>query len=554
MNHLYYGDNLEILRKYIADNSIDLCYIDPPFNSKRNYNQIYNNVGLEDKAQAQAFIDTWNWNELAEEGYKEILGNNKGIFTSQTIALISGLQEVLGKSSLLAYLISIALRVVEIHRVLKPTGTFYLHCDPTSSHYLKLILDSIYCSQGGDFLSEVIWKRTSARNDSHKWNQIHDVIFFYSKSHKYTWNKQFTPYDPDYVKKFYRHVEEGTGRKYMLDNLTAPELRNGSSGQPWRGVDPAIKGSHWKYAIETLDKLDSEGRIYFPKKFGGVPRYKRYLDEMPGVPIQSIVTDIDSLSAKSAEKLGYPTQKPEALLERIINSSSNENDVILDAYCGCGTTVAVAQRLNRKWIGIDITYQSISLILKRIEKAHGSKTLNDIKLEGIPKDIKSANALANRVDDRTRKEFEKWAILTFSNNRAAINQKKGADKGVDGVTYFLDEQQKTQKIILQVKSGKVSSSHIRDLYGTVTREKAVMGIFITLESPTKDMLKEANSYGLYTHKAMGRSYPCVQIVTIKDILENNKRLDIPLMLDVLKSAETASKSVQLSIFNSQEAS
>lgn len=553
MNHLYYGDNIDILRKYIRDESIDLCYIDPPFNSKRNYNQIYNNIGKEDLAQAQAFIDTWVWNALAEEGLTEILDNYKGKFTLQTIGLIAGLKEVLGKGSLLAYLISITLRVLEIHRVLKPTGSFYLHCDPTSSHYLKLILDSIFCSQGGDFLSEIVWKRTSARSDSHKWNQIHDIIFFYSKSDKYTWNTQYTTYDPAYIKKNYRHIEEGTGRKFMLDNLTAAGTRNGSSGKPWRGVNPAAKGNHWKYTIEKLEELYQAGRIHFPKKSDGVPRYVRYLDEMPGVAIQSIVTDINPLSAQSAEKLGYPTQKPEALLERIINASSNEKDVILDAYCGCGTSVAVAQKLNRKWIGIDITYQSISLILKRLEDSYSSKVLKEIKLDGIPKDMKSAEALANRQDDRTRKEFEKWAILTYSNNRAIINQKKGADRGIDGFALFLEDGGGHRKIVLQVKSGNVKSGDIRDLYGTMTRENAAMAIFITLKEPTSAMLTEANSCGVYHHKVMNRSYSCIQIVTIKDILESGKRLDIPLNIEVLKSAEKQTKNKQLDIFEELEA-
>jgi DNA modification methylase len=325
---------------------------DPPFNSKRNYNQIYNNVGKEDQAQAQAFIDTWTWDDYTNQGLREIQENYQGRFTSQSIDLISGLTKVLGKGSLLAYLISMTLRIVEIHRVLKPTGSFYLHCDPSASHYLKIILDAIFCSQGGDFLNEIVWKRTSARSDSHKWNHIHDTIFFYIKSNKYNWNREYTDYDKSYTDKFYRHVEEGTGRVYRVSDLTAAGTRNGSSGKPWRGIDPNSKGNHWKYTIEKLDELDKEGRIYYPKKQGGVPGYKRYLDEMEGVAIQSIINDISPLSALSAEKLGYPTQKPEALLERIIKASSNEGDVVLDAYCGCGTSVAVSQRLNRAWIGI----------------------------------------------------------------------------------------------------------------------------------------------------------------------------------------------------------
>ena len=536
-NQLFYGDNLEVLRKHIRDESVDLCYIDPPFNSKRNYNQIYNNVGKEDQAQAQAFMDTWTWDDHANQGLAEIQDNYLGHFTGQSIDLISGLSKVLGKGSLLAYLVGMTLRIVEIHRVLKPTGSFYLHCDSSASHYLKIILDAIFCSQGGDFLSEIVWKRTSARSDSHKWNNIHDTILFYSKSNKFTWNRQYTDYDKSYTDKFYRHIEEGTGRRFRISDLTAAGTRNGQSGKPWKGIDPASKGNHWKYTIERLDELDKEGRIHYPKKKGGVPGYKRYLDEMEGVAIQSIINDISPLSAQSAEKLGYPTQKPESLLERIIKASSNEGDIILDAYCGCGTTIAVAEKLNRSWIGVDITYQSISLILKRLEDSFGKNSIENIQLNGIPKDRESAVALANKADDRTRKEFEKWAVLTYSNNRAVINAKKGADKGIDAVAYFQGEKDNTEKIIFQVKSGKVKSGDIRDLQGTMTLQQAAIGIFITLQPPTKDMIQTAKMAGIYQSRFMNQLVDKIQIVTIQEILEEKKRIDIRLMFEVLKSAE-----------------
>lgn len=503
MNYLYYGDNLDILRKHIKDESVDLCYIDPPFNSKRNYNQIYNNIG-EDKAQAQAFIDTWEWNSLAAEGFAQIMDNYQGKFTAQTIALIAGLREVLGQGSLLAYLVNMTLRIVEIHRVLKPTGSFYLHCDPTSSHYLKLVLDAVFCSQEGEFNNEIVWHYSgwNARlKDS--FSSRHDIIFFYAKSSR----QKFMSY---------------------ANNWDSPE----------------------EYARLRKQKVhtDEQGKKYVLSDAGKGKRVRRYLEEAMayGQPVDD-VWDIDKINNSSKERLGYPTQKPEALLERIIQASSNEADVVLDAYCGCGTTVAVAQRLNRQWIGIDITYQSISLILWRLEKSLGSAVLDQIKLDGIPKDMKSAVALANRQDDRTRKEFEKWAVLTYSNNRATINQKKGADRGIDGFAYFLEEGEGHRKVVLQVKSGKVTSRDIRDLYGTMTREKAAMGIFITLQEPTAKMKDEAIACGIYDHKVMGRSYPCIQIITVREILEKNKRLDIPLSFEVLKSAERQSTSKQLSI-------
>ncbi len=543
VNQLFYGDNLEVLRKYIKDESVDLCYIDPPFNSKRNYNQIYNNLGKEDQAQAQAFIDTWTWDDHANQGLEEIFSNYQGHFTQQSIDLIAGLTKVLGKGSLLAYLVSMTLRIVEIHRVLKPTGSFYLHCDPTSSHYLKLVLDAVFCSQGGDFLNEIIWKRTSGHSDSSKYGRVHDVIFYYCKSSKVIWNQIYQKYDQNYTDKYYRY-QDPNGRKWMSGDLGAAGLAGGGYQYEWNGVTKL-----WRCPKTTMEKLDAEGKIYYTKN--RVARIKRYLDESEGLPVQDAWNDIEALRSWHKELLGYPTQKPESLLERIIQASSNQGDVVLDAYCGCGTTVAVSQRLERQWIGIDITYQSIGLILKRLEDAFGQGVLEQIQLNGIPKDMKSAIALANKKDDRTRKEFEKWAVLTYSNNRAIINPKKGADKGIDGIAYFRSEQDEPEKIILQVKSGNIKSGDIRDLQGTLTLEKAAMGIFITLKEPTKEMIKTAKSAGIYQNKYMSQSYDIISIVTIQEIIEEQKQLSIPLGYEVLKSAEKQKeiKPTQLSLLD-----
>ena len=511
VNQLFYGDNLEVLRKHIKDETIDLCYIDPPFNSKRNYNQIYNNVGKEDKAQAQAFIDTWTWDDHANQGLAEIQENYLGHFTSQSIDLISGLTKVLGKGSLLAYLVNMTLRVAEIHRVLKPTGSFYLHCDPTASHYLKIIIDAIFCSQGGDFKNEITWKRTSGHSDSGKYGSVHDVIFYYTKSLKITWNQVYQKYEQNYIDKYYRYQDDD-GRKWMSDNLSAAGLAGGGYQYEWNGVTKL-----WRCPKTTMEKLDAEGKIYYTKN--RVARIKRYLDESKGLPVQDAWNDIEPLRSWHKELLGYPTQKPESLLERIIQASSNEGDIILDAYCGCGTTVAVSQKLNRQWIGIDITYQSISLILKRLEDTFGKAVLETINISGIPKDMKSAEALALKKDDRTRKEFEKWAVLTYSNNRATINQKKGADKGIDGIAYFTGDKDEPEKIILQVKSGNVKSGDIRDLQGTITLEKAELGVFITLKPPTKDMIKTAKEAGIYKSRYMSQPVDKIQIVTVQEIIE-----------------------------------
>ncbi len=480
VNQLYYGDNLEVLRRYIKDESVDLCYIDPPFNSKRNYNQIYNNIGAEDKAQAQAFIDTWEWDDHAIKGLNEITSNYHGLFTQQCIALITGLSNVLGKGSLLAYLVSMTLRITEIHRVLKPTGSFYLHCDPSASHYLKLVLDAIFCSQGGEFRNEIVWCYRGAGYPKKDFGRRHDLIFRYSKSKEFTFNLDSVreEYAETTKERFRHHIGNKRGQK--------------------------------DFGQQSLNPLGKQPDDWW---------------------------EIQPIAPSAKERLGYPTQKPEALLERIIKASSKENDIVLDAYCGCGTTVAVSQRLNRQWIGIDITYQSISLVLKRLEDSFGEGVLETIKTHGIPKDIESAIALANKTDDRTRKEFEKWAILTYTNNKAVINAKKGADKGIDGIVYFQGDKNDPEKIIFQVKSGKVKSGDIRDLLGTMTLETASLAIFITLEEPTKDMLKTAKSAGFYQSKYMSHSCDKIQIVTIKEIIEDQQRLNIRLSYEVLKSAE-----------------
>ncbi|GCA81012.1 DNA methyltransferase [Microcystis aeruginosa] len=529
VNKLYYGDNLEVLRKYIKDESIDLCYIDPPFNSKRNYNQIYNNLGKEDQAQAQAFVDTWTWDNHANEALEEIQSNYQGKFTSQTIDLIDGLTKVLGKGSLLAYLVSMTLRIVEIHRVLKSTGSFYLHCDPTASHYLKIVLDTVFCSQGGDFKNEIVWKRTSGHSDSNRYGRVHDVIFYYCKSSKVDWYQQYQAYDQKYIEQYYKY-SDSNGRRFMSGDIGASGLSGGGYDYEWKGIRRI-----WRVPEETMKKLDKENRIYYTKN--GFPRLKRYLDEMEGLPIQDTWIDVEALRSWHTEKLGYPTQKPEALLERIIKASSNKGDVILDAYCGCGTTIAVAERLERNWIGIDITYQSISLMLKRLEDSFGKNVLDKIELNGIPKDLESAKALATKPDDRTRKEFEKWAVLTYSNNRAVINDKKGADKGIDAIAYFQGDKDNREKIIFQVKSGNVKSGDIRDLQGTMTLQGAALGIFITLKPPSKDMVQTAKSAGIYRGRYMSQSVDKIEIVTVQEILEQKKRLDVILTFEVLKAAE-----------------
>ena len=553
-NTLYYGDNLDVLRKYVKDETVDLCYIDPPFNSKRNYNQIYNNVGTEDKAQAQAFVDTWTWDDHAEAGFSQILSNEGTRFTSQTIDLMKGLQPVLKKGSLLAYLVSMTLRIVEIHRVLKPTGSFYLHCDPTASHYLKIILDSVFVTQGGDYRNEIIWKRAHTvkgnfGQGSRRFDGNHDVLFFYVKSDLNSFHAQFSEYSESYLSTTYKHVEPDTERRYRLISMIGPG--GAAKGNPQYEVMGVTR--YWRYSKKKMQELIEQGLVVQTNP-GTVPVRKQYLDQGQGVATQTVWDDLPALGAASAERLGYPTQKPEALLERIIRASTNEGDTVLDAYCGCGTTIAVAQNLKRHWIGMDITYQSISLILRRLEAQFGRQavTPDALSLNGIPRDMASAEALANKKDDRVRKEFEKWAVLTYSNNRAIINEKKGADAGVDGIAYFQTGHQDNAKIVFQVKSGGVGRGDIAKLHSDMLREGAVMAVFLTLEPPTKPMRDEAKGIGLYHHDLMGRDYDRVRIVTVREMIEGDERLEIPMSLEVLRKAQGVKQDGQLQLMDAEE--
>jgi DNA modification methylase len=452
-NKLFYGDNLEVLRKYIKEESIDLCYIDPPFNSNRNYNQIYNNVGKEDTASVRAFTDTWTWGQMANEGFEEILNNATGNYTKQSIDLIRGMDIILGKGSLLAYLVSMTQRINEIHRVLKKTGSFYLHCDPTASHYLKLVLDSIFCARGGNYQNEIKWNRSFQHNlASKRFDNVIDVIFYYTKSNEYTFNKVYDKLTTMELKKKFPLTEKETGRKFNHQKLE--KNSNHQSKDETRIIQGKQVSTNlgWVWTQKTFDERLAKNPYLIYWTNTGRPRYKIYEDEYEGRLLTNDWNDIKGLTSQAAEALGYPTQKPETLLERIIKTSSNEGEVVLDAYCGCGTTIAVAERLNRSWIGMDITYQSISLILKRLEDTFGQSFIKEVadknakqithkarvELNGVPQDFASAVALANKQDDRLRKEFEKWFVLAYSNNRAVINEKKGGDGGIDGTAFMMD--------------------------------------------------------------------------------------------------------------------
>ena len=473
-NRLYFGDNLDILRNHVADESVDLIYLDPPFKSDANYNILFQEKsGEQSAAQITAFEDTWHWSLDSERAYQDVVTNAP----EKLSKLLEAMRAFLGANDMMAYLTMMAQRMVELHRVLKDTGSIYLHCDPTASHYLKLLMDSVF---GADaFRNEIIWKRQSAHSDARGYGSVHDTILFYAKTNNFLWNPSFQPYDSEYVEQYYRY-SDADGRRFMSGDLSASGLQGGGYEYEWKDVTRV-----WRVPVETMERLEQENRIFYTRN--GFPRIKRYLDESKGNPVQDVCTDIQSLRSWHTERLGYPTQKPEALLERIINASSNEGDVVLDPFCGCGTAIAAAERLNRRWIGIDVTHIAITLIRHRLQDTF-KKELKAYEVIGQPQDSESAKALALEGEHDGRYQFEWWALSLVGARPAGGQKKKGADSGIDGVISFFDDNSgKPKRIVVQVKSGRVTRNQIATLNSDREREKAEIGLFITLNTPTRPM-------------------------------------------------------------------
>jgi site-specific DNA-methyltransferase (adenine-specific) len=501
MNRLYYGDNLAILREQIPDASVDLIYLDPPFNSNRSYNVLFREAsGKSADAQITAFDDTWHWGPAAEETLREI----ETTAPQHVVEMMQAIVGFVGRNDVSAYLVMMTVRLIQLHRVLKPSGSLYLHCDPTASHYLKVVLDTVFGKER--FVNEIIWQRTNAKGLAFtRFASNHDVIFRYARSDSWVWNPQYTPHDPKYVQQFYRYVDPDTGRRYRLADLTNPNKDRPNLTYEFLGVTRV-----WRWTRERMQAAYDAGLIVQTKP-GAVPALKRYLDEQEGTPVGDTWPDIRPVQSQASEALGYPTQKPLALLERIIQASSNPGDLVLDPFCGCGTTVCAAQKLGRRWMGIDITHLAIALMRTRLDDMFGSGV--EYEVVGQPADLASAEALA-RAD---RYQFQMWALSLIK--ARPWQSKKGADQGADGVLYFVDEaRQPAKKAVIQVKSGGVGSAVIRDLGHVVEREKAALGFLITLEQPTRPMEIEALSAGYYHSPGWNRDYARLQIRTIAQLL------------------------------------
>ncbi|MCK5122769.1 MAG: restriction endonuclease [Candidatus Pacebacteria bacterium] len=463
---LYFGDNLEILRKKIKDESFDLIYLDPPFNSNRNYNVLFKEGIQDSPAQIKAFDDSWHWTRESKEAFDYLVTKTNEDISS----LMQALEKMVGHNDMLAYLTMMTVRLIELHRVLKKTGSLYLHCDPTASHYLKIVLDAIFWKK--NFRNEIIWCYRGAGYPKKDFGKRHDIIFRYSKTDNYIFNL-------DDVREEYAEATKERF-KYHIGNIR-------------KGKD---------FGAQELNPLGKQPDDWW---------------------------QIQPLAPSSKERLGYPTQKPEALLERIIKASSKEGDWILDPFCGCGTTVAVSEKLKRNWVGIDVTSLAINLIKYRIKNQFGLGN-KQIFVDGLPTDLAGAKELF----EKDPFEFEYWAsdlVNAIPPHGKSKDNMRGADKGVDGVINILrnivNGNKEYGKIIVQIKGGKVQRNQIATLKGDVDREKAEAGVFITLEKPTKPMKSEAVDAGTFTIPITNKvEFPKIQILTIEELLRG-KKPDLP---------------------------
>ncbi|MCX6338662.1 MAG: DNA methyltransferase [Candidatus Aureabacteria bacterium] len=523
-NTLYYGDNLDILRRDIPSESIDLIYLDPPFKSNQNYNVLFKEQdGSRAASQIQAFEDTWTWSQEDEKIFAEL------VTTGGKVAdVMQAFRTFLGPCDMLAYLVMMCPRLIELRRALKSSGSIYLHCDPAASHYLKLLMDAVFGPE--NFRNEIVWRRSHPKG--HAFTRLastHDVILAFAKNAETVyWSPIYLPYDPEKSEQQYSLTDE-KGRKYQLTSLLNPNPDRPNLTYEFKGITKV-----WRWTKERMMEADAKGLVVVPRGGKGIPRFKRYLDEQEGVPLGDWWNDIEIVSG--GERLGYPTQKPVALLERIIQSSCPEGGTVLDPFCGCGTTIAAAQKLKRHWIGIDITHLAITLMKQRLKDTFGIEIISrDMKAEGVkespgkpyfsvvgePVSVPDAAALA----ESDPYQFQWWALGLVGARPA--EGKKGADKGIDGKIVFQgDTVGKFETVVISVKAGNATVSHIRDLRGVVDREKAAIGVLISMEEPTKPMKTEAATAGFYESKLWNKKYPKIQLLTIEDLL-TGKQVKMP---------------------------
>lgn len=543
---LYYGDNLPILRDLIPDESVDLVYLDPPFNSNRSYSAIFaDESGRKSDAQLAAFDDSWHWGPMAEGHYAYLTnsGMHGGRVPQAVSTIIAALRFGIGETPMLAYLVEMAVRLVELRRVLKPNGSLWLHCDPTASHYLRVLLDAIFGVE--NFINEVIWLRTTPKGlATNRLPRNHDVLLAFAKDERLaTWNPQYLPHDPGRTAEKYS-LRDPDGRAYQLTSLLNPNPDRPNLRYEFKGVLRT-----WRWTRDRMEAADAEGLIVVPKGGEGVPRFKRYLDEQEGIPLSSVWTDIPALNSQSKERLGWDTQKPLALLERVIAASSNPGDLILDPFCGCGTALVAAQTLSRRWIGIDITYLSIAVMRRRLEDSFGSAA---VPVVGKPTEVAGARMLA-QADLEGRYQFQWWALDEIGALPAGDTKKKGSDLGVDGRITFTSATGGLEQAIVSVKSGQPKADDVRVLKAVVEREKAAIGILVSLEEPTKPMRLEATVAGVFHSDVSDRDYPRIQLLSAADLLERGIRPQLPPLVSApyQRAARVRAKADQAELFGGE---
>ena len=519
MNRLYYGDNLEVLRREVRDATVDLIYLDPPFNSNASYNILFRSpAGQAADSQIEAFDDTWHWGPTAEAAFDDVMKSEH----TDVAELLRTMRLFLRDNDMMAYLAMMAVRLIELHRVLKPTGSLYLHCDPTASHYLKLLLDGVFGAK--QFRNEIVWLRHTARSVHQAiWPRLHDVVFHYAREGVPVFHTTIVP--SGRVSEPHDLVKWKDGKRYRTRDMTGAGTRRGETGTPWRGVDVTATGRHWRVLHPALNALLAADRIHW--QANGMPRAR---DALPYVPsertavVGDVWTDVPAINAGAQERLGYPTQKPLALLERIITASSNPGDVVLDPFCGCGTALEAAQKLGRRWIGIDVTHLAIHLIEKRLRRQFGDAV--PFTTEGRPKDLQSAEELAKR----DKHEFQKW-ITTFVGGIPWRGGRKGADGGIDGIINFdgydlAADRPVSTKAIISVKGGANKSvTWVAELVETIARENAAVGVLLSAALPSREMERRAAAAGFYDLGPHGR-FARVQILTLKEVMDG-KRPDLP---------------------------
>jgi site-specific DNA-methyltransferase (adenine-specific) len=502
-NKLYYGDNLQILKSLNQSHEpfIDLIYIDPPFNSKRNYNILFEDLiqtkenGEKTTALKEAFSDTWSNTSLSHE-----LEEMKSFSDLKLYKFLTGNRDIFSDGQM-SYLTMMAHRLYYMHKILKDTGSIYLHCDPTMSHYLKIVMDIIFGVK--NFRNEISWKRSQPKSHTKiNFPNCRDIILRYAKSDKAIFNKIYGEYNPEYIRKFYKYTDPN-GRRYRLGDLTNPNKNRPNLTYEFLGITRV-----WRWTKERMEKAYKDG-IVIQNESGAVPQLKRYLDELKGQPISNSWDDIEHLHGSNIEFLGYPTQKPLALLERIIKASSNEGDIVADFFCGCGTSITVAEKFKRRWLGVDINHLAIGLIEERRLKPLKAK----YQLMGFPQDQAQAEKLAREKPF----EFEQWVVEYIFKGHCT---RKTRDGGFDGHIAFNDGDQK-KLCLLEVKGGKCTVKNVREFDNVIQTQKADMGFFICFEKQrTSEMIKHCDKQGYVEMQdnLFSGTIPKLSIITIEDIL------------------------------------